>query len=186
MQFYPDFECLYRQSCIFIHGVGIYPFMLRFSEFVEFHFNKTLYFPTNLLSFSKIINLLPCQFILSESTRDIRNTLESHLQSRKKSLPAPPSGREWATSLTANVGWDLMNPGIRIYISQVPTPFSEGGWASRGHGNLLSLRWETILEGRWTISWPTVWRCVKETGIITHCYFPWKDLKFYIKKEENK
>ena len=33
---------------------------------------------------------------------------------KEKSLPAPYSGREWATSYTVNVGGDRMNPGIRI------------------------------------------------------------------------
>ena len=37
-------------------------------------------------------------------------------------LPAPPSGRECATSYTANVGGDLMNPGIRI----LPLPSANG------------------------------------------------------------
>ena len=49
----------------------------------------------------------------------------------------------------------------------------------------LSLRWETILEGGWTTSRPTAWRCGKETEILPH-YFPWKELKLYIKKEEDK
>ena len=29
------------------------------------------------------------------------------------------------------------------------------------------------------------WRCKKETGILLHYYISWKDLKFYIKKEDN-
>ena len=52
-------------------------------------------------------------------------------------------------------------------------------------GQFLSLEWETILEGGWTTSWPKAWRCGKETGILPH-YFPWRDFKFYIKKEEDK
>ena len=31
--------------------------------------------------------------------------------SERKHLPAPPSGREWATSYTANLGGDRMSPG---------------------------------------------------------------------------
>ena len=72
-------------------------------------------------------------------------------------LPAPPSGREWATSWTANVGGDRINPRMRIPLYQVPTDFLEGEWAGRGQGNFLSLGWETILEGKWTTSWPTAW-----------------------------
>ena len=49
-------------------------------------------------------------------------------------------------------------------------------------GNFLSLGWETILEGGGITSWPTAWRCGKETGILPHYYFLWKDL---IKKEED-
>ena len=30
-------------------------------------------------------------------------------------------------------------------------------------GNFLSLKWETILEDRWTMCWPSTWRCGKET-----------------------
>jgi len=45
---------------------------------------------------------------------------------------------------------------------------------------------ETILEGWWTTNWLKAWRCGKETGIPLHYYFPWKDLKFYIKKERKK
>ena len=63
-----------------------------------------------------------------------------------KPLP-PPSGREWATSWTANLGGGRMNPGIRI----LPLPSSNGrnGGRMRGRGedNFLYLGWETILEG---------------------------------------
>ena len=41
------------------------------------------------------------------------NALSLSLSVKEKSLSAPPVGREWATSQTANVG-DRMNPGIRI------------------------------------------------------------------------
>ena len=57
-----------------------------------------------------------------------------------------------------------MNSGITILLYQEPTVFPEGGWA--GQGNFLSLGWETIREGGWTTSWPTAWRCGKETGIL--------------------
>ena len=77
-----------------------------------------------------------------------------------------------------------MNPRIRIL--QVPKAFLKGGWADKGQGNFMSLGWETILEGEWTTSWPMAWRCEKETGKPLHYYFPWKDLKFYIKEEEHK
>ena len=65
------------------------------------------------------------------------------------------------------------------------TAFSKSKWAGRGQ-DYLSLGWETILEGGLTTIWPTAWRCVKKTGILPHYYFPWNDLKFYIKKEEDK
>ena len=55
--------------------------------------------------------------------------------------------------------------------------------AVRDDGNFLPLGWETILEGGWTTSWPRRLRYGKETG-IPHYYFPWKDLKFYIKKKK--
>ena len=42
------------------------------------------------------------------------NAFGSHSQVKGKPLPAPPSGREWATSKTAKVEGDRMNPGIRI------------------------------------------------------------------------
>ena len=29
-------------------------------------------------------------------------------------IPSPPSGRDWATSYTANVEGDRMNPGVRF------------------------------------------------------------------------
>ena len=38
--------------------------------------------------------------------------------SEGKPLPAPPSGREWATSQTANVGVDRLNPGIKVLALQ--------------------------------------------------------------------
>ena len=49
------------------------------------------------------------------------------------------------------------------------------------------LGWETILESRRTTSWSTTWRCGYEIGILVlpHYCFPWKNLKFYISKEEN-
>ena len=46
-----------------------------------------------------------------------------------KPLPTPPRGREWATSKTADIGGDRMNPGIRI----LPLPSGNGlfgGWIS--------------------------------------------------------
>ena len=67
----------------------------------------------------------------------------------------------------------------------MPMIFSEGGWAGRCHGNFLSLWREIFLEGGWT-SWPTAWRCRRETGILPHYYFSWKDLTFYIQKLEDK
>ena len=33
---------------------------------------------------------------------------------------------------------------------QEPMAYPEGGWAGIGQGNVLSLGWETILEGGWT------------------------------------
>ena len=61
--------------------------------------------------------------------------------------------------------------------------FSEGGWAGRGQGNFWLLGREAILEGGWTTSWPTAWRYAKELEILP---FPLKDLKLYMKKEEDK
>jgi hypothetical protein len=69
----------------------------------------------------------------------------------------------------------------QIHYEQVPTAFSEGGWAGKYHANLLFSGWENVLEGGWK-SLPMTWRCGKETGILQHNYFPWKDLQFYIKK----
>ena len=48
------------------------------------------------------------------------------------------------------------------------------------------LRMGTILEGVRTTSWPTAWRCGKDTGKIPLYYFPWKNFKFYIMKEKDK
>ena len=63
--------------------------------------------------------------------------------------------------------------------------FPEDGWPGRGQGNFLSFEWETILRDGWTPSWPTTLRHGK-TGILSHYYFPSKNLKYYIKKEEDK
>ena len=41
---------------------------------------------------------------------------------KEKPLPAPPSGREWATSQMAKVGGERINPGIRI----LPLPRANG------------------------------------------------------------
>ena len=46
-----------------------------------------------------------------------------------------------------------MNPGIRILPLPSANGFSEGGWASRGQGNSLSLGLQTILEGEWITGW---------------------------------
>ena len=43
---------------------------------------------------------------------------------------------------------------------------------------------ETVLEGGWTTIWKTAWRCGKQMGILPH-YFPRKEFKFYIQKEED-
>ena len=77
-----------------------------------------------------------------------------------------PSGIEWVTSYINNAERDRMNPGIRNFLCQVPTTFSEGGWGCRDQDNFLSLGWETILKGVWTTSFPMTWRCGKKMGII--------------------
>ena len=50
--------------------------------------------------------------------------------SEGKTLPAPPSGREWENSYTANVVGDRMNPGIRI----LPLPSVNGLLGGRMSG----------------------------------------------------
>ena len=62
------------------------------------------------------------------------------------------------------------------------TAFSESGWADRDQDNFLFLGWETLLESSWTTSWPKAWGCGKETEILPHYYFPWKDLIILHKK----
>ena len=79
-----------------------------------------------------------------------------------------------------------MNPGIRILPLLSGNGLFGGGWAGRGQSNLFPLGGETFVEGGWTTSWSTALLCAKETGILPHYYFPWKDSKSYIKKEEDK
>ena len=67
--------------------------------------------------------------------------------SEGKTLPAPPSGREWAVSYTVNVGGDRVHSGIKIYPVPSVDSLPRGRMSSRGQGNFLSLGWETILEG---------------------------------------
>ena len=62
-----------------------------------------------------------------------------------------------------------------FFLYQVPGTFSEGGWAGKGQITLSLVR-EFILEGLWATSWPTARRFRKETVILLHNYFPWKDL----------
>ena len=55
------------------------------------------------------------------------------------------------------------------------------GW--KGQLKFLSLGWESILDGDCTTTRSTTQGCEKEAVILSH-YFPCKDFKFYIKKEE--
>ena len=50
------------------------------------------------------------------------NCLQASSSVKGKSLSTPPTERELATSLTANIGRDQMNPGIRI----LPLPSANG------------------------------------------------------------
>ena len=60
--------------------------------------------------------------------------------SEVKPLPAPPSGRVWPTSYTANVGGDRMNLGLRILL--LPRANGLLGGRMRGYrsGKILLLR----------------------------------------------
>ena len=58
------------------------------------------------------------------------NCLRVSSSVKGKPLPTPPSEREWATSFTANVGGDPMNPGIRI----PPLPSANGLLGGRMSG----------------------------------------------------
>ena len=69
-----------------------------------------------------------------------------------------------------------MNPGR--WTLPLAMVFSEDGWADRDQKNVLSLGWKTILETEWITNWPKAWRCGKETGILPHNYFPWKNWNF--------
>ena len=64
----------------------------------------------------------------------MRNAFGSHPQLRGNALSTPPSGREWATSKTANVGGDRMNPKNRIL------PLPNAKQSSRRADELVEVR----------------------------------------------
>ena len=60
---------------------------------------------------------------LCKSTREVvEKSLRVSSSVNGKPLSAPPSGREWARSWTANLGGVRMNPGIKI----LPLPRANG------------------------------------------------------------
>ena len=53
-------------------------------------------------------------------------------------------------------------------------------------GQFLVFRLGHYAGGEWITIWSTAWKFWKETEIRQHYYSPWNDLKFLIKKEEDK
>jgi hypothetical protein len=98
-----------------------------------------------------------------------------------KSVFTSPSGREWAKCQTANVGGDCMNPGIRI----LPLS-SDNGLLEGRMGNLLSLRWESILQGGLTTSWPTARRYEQEAEYYHVTLFPERASNFTSRKRRTR
>ena len=144
---------------------------------------------TDFLQFITLIVSIYLRCILILSSQSKPSLPKSTWEVWKKATGSHPHWMEnpylnlivGKTPQTVNIGGAWMNPRIRILpLCQQPS------WRVDEQGNLLSSGWETILKGRWTTSWSTAWRCRKETGILPHYYFPWKDLKFYIKKEKDK
>jgi hypothetical protein len=86
---------------------------------------------------------------------------------KRISLFTLPGGRKWATSQRANVEGDRMYPGIGI----LPLPSANILLGRRMSEGILSLWWETILEGGYTTSWPTAWRCWKENVNTTTLFY---------------
>ena len=97
------------------------------------------------------------------------------------SLPAPPSGRDWVTSKPAAVGGGPIESQDRDF------PSTKCQWSSRRAEEWIEVRATCCPSDEklslWTKTWPTAWRCGKETGILPHYYFSWKDLKFTSWKE---
>jgi hypothetical protein len=73
-----------------------------------------------------------------------------------------------------NIGGDSMNPEMGI----LALPKTNDQWAplrAGEQGNFLSLGWETVFQGIWTVSRVTPWIYGEEMVILSH-YFFWKDL----------
>ena len=63
------------------------------------------------------------------------------------------------------------------------------GFLAKGHLQRVSRQSRRSLMIRmimkWTKSWPRHEYVERKTGILPHYCFPWKDLKLYVKKEED-
>ena len=79
-----------------------------------------------------------------------------------------------------------MDSGLRILPLSSVNILIGSGWAGKGQGNFFLGMMGNYPWRRMNPNWSAAWRCGKETGILSHPYFPRKDLKYYIKKEEDK
>ena len=107
--------------------------------------------------------------------RGMRNAFGSHPQWRENPylhLLAGERGQRWRG---LNNSRDTDSPSTKCQRS-------EGVWAGRGQGNFLFLGWETILEGGWTTSWPTAWRCGRKQEYYHIIIFPKRTWNFTLKK----
>jgi hypothetical protein len=115
------------------------------------------------------VNGLTWKSLVSKSNREVWE-MPSALILSEGETPTYNSSR--ATSLTANVGRDQTNPGIRILPFLCKRAFRRAG----ERVEVRDTTWETVLEGGWATGWPTAWRWRKELGILSHYYFPWTKL----------
>ena len=89
----------------------------------------------------------------------------------------------WSISFSSYTSEIVSNRKLRILPQFKIYTENEGRWAGRGQGNLLSLGWETILEGGWTTSGPTAWRCGRKWEYYHIIIFPERIWDFTSRKK---
>ena len=114
---------------------------------------------------SLLVDVRPKVVCLIPRTRYLKQTIKiNEIKTKQKNPIKVTWGQIYFIDLKKHFKGDLLDT--------MPTSFSEGSWANRGQATPCPK------DGKLP---SYTWRHGKETGKLPHC-FPWKDLKFYIKK----
>ena len=93
------------------------------------------------------------------------NTLSTPLRGRDAKLRKRPNEFGDKGSPSTKCQWPSQRSDERVEVTE-----------------LLFLRMGKYPWIRMSDSWPGAWRCGKETGILPHYYFPWKDLEILLQE----